>query len=63
LTAIPIEALDRSTELITFYLGHAQRIYALEELSDLASAHELLDHLKSGYLKAPSVTRQITKLG
>ena len=59
LTAIPVEALHRSIKLITFYLGHAHRIYALAEPSDLASAHELLDHLKSGHLKDGFAARDV----
>jgi Protein of unknown function (DUF3987) len=51
LPAIPIEALHRAVRLTSFYDRHAKRIYALGEPSDLASAHELLGHLKSGHLK------------
>ena len=59
LTAIPVEALHRAVKLMTFYLKHAERIYALGEPSDLASAHELLGHLKSGHLKDGFAPRDV----
>ena len=60
-TTIPFEALGRAIKLTSFYDRHAQRIYALGEPSDLASAHELLGHLGAGRVKDGFAPRDVVR--
>jgi hypothetical protein len=46
-------------KLVEFYCGHAARIYALGEPSDLASAHELLGRIESGLIKDGFAPRDV----
>jgi hypothetical protein len=59
LTEIPTKALHQAIKLTQFYSHHAVRIYALGQPSDLASAHELLGHIKAGHLTDGSAPRDI----
>ncbi len=59
LTDIPPTALWQAIKLTNFYLKHAERIYALGQPSDLASAHELLSHIKAGRLSDGFAPRDV----
>lgn len=59
MTAVPLVALQHAGKLLSFYLAHAKRIYALGEPSDVASAYELLERLQSGRVGDRFTPREI----